>query len=398
MIYLHLVTIIAIFYLTIKPAVTNCNDEWSDLPNYDVDADRVYYIGCVEVSWNYCPSGYDLVSGEKITEGIPAAMWCLNGERGDRIGAEYLKGLYREFTDKCFDEQLERMERDEHLGALGPNIRALTGERIKVFYKNKCSFPNSIHTHGLKYDKLSEGAAYVDNDGINGGDVVEPDAKWIYIYDVRDNMVDESHSSKMWIYHSHVDPIKDVHTGLFGAIIITKADDARDLGQGDNDIIAEDIDREFTTFMVMYDENESWLFDENVEEYLGFSIKDAGADVLLNEADFIESNLMHAINGYLFGNLRGLIMEEDETVRWYTASFGNEGDGPHSPHWHGNIVDDSLGDNTDTVVLIPGTTYTVTMDVDNPGIWLYHCHVHDHIEAGMITTYIVGETPFNFKK
>eukprot|EP00481_Brizalina_sp_1-RS-2013_P000658 TRINITY_DN1672_c0_g1_i1.p1 TRINITY_DN1672_c0_g1~~TRINITY_DN1672_c0_g1_i1.p1 ORF type:complete len:103 (+),score=11.35 TRINITY_DN1672_c0_g1_i1:193-501(+) len=82
-------------------------------------------------------------------------------------------------------------------------------------------------------------------------------------------------------------------------------------------------------------------------------------------------------------------MEKDDDVRWYTASFGNEIDGPHSPHWHGNIVVDSLGDNTDTVVLIPGTTYTVTMDCDDPGLWLYHCHVHDHIDAGMVATYLV---------
>eukprot|EP00483_Globobulimina_turgida_P012943 UN12967 len=96
---------------------------------------------------------------------------------------------------------------------------------------------------------------------------------------------------------------------------------------------------------------------------------------------------MHAINGYLFGNLDDLICAAGEDVRWYTASFGNEGDGPHSPHWHGNIAVDTVGDNTDTVSLIPGTTSTVTMHIDQPGIWLYHCHVHDHIEAGMMTTY-----------
>jgi hephaestin len=27
------------------------------------------------------------------------------------------------------------------------------------------------------------------------------------------------------------------------------------------------------------------------------------------------------------------------------------------------------------------------MTPDDPGIWLYHCHVNDHILAGMLTRY-----------
>jgi FtsP/CotA-like multicopper oxidase with cupredoxin domain len=26
---------------------------------------------------------------------------------------------------------------------------------------------------------------------------------------------------------------------------------------------------------------------------------------------------------------------------------------------------------------------------DDPGIWLFHCHVNDHIRAGMLTRYKV---------
>eukprot|EP01084_Bolivina_argentea_P051330 94422_1 len=370
---------------------TNCNGDWSNYPNYDSDAERVYHIACVEMKWNYCPTGYDLIRGEPIREGTEAAIWCL-GNNAHRIGATYWKGLYREFEDKCFSSQKRRSDRDLHLGVLGPNIRAMTGETIKVYYKNTCSFPNSLHAHGLLYDKTSEGA-YYDDGNINGGDIVQPGQQWIYKYKVRDNMVDEGASSKMWLYHSHVDEPRDVMTGLIGAIIISKDESDFDGYNGDqNDIMPDDIDEEFTTFFVLFDENESHLFDKNLQEYLDLSINDNGIDLLLQDNDFIESNLMHSINGYLFGNLQGLIMDKDDDVRWYTASFGNELDGPHSPHWHGNIAVDALGDNTDTVVLIPGTTYTVTMDCDAPGLWLYHCHVHDHIDAGMITTYLVDDT------
>jgi FtsP/CotA-like multicopper oxidase with cupredoxin domain len=29
------------------------------------------------------------------------------------------------------------------------------------------------------------------------------------------------------------------------------------------------------------------------------------------------------------------------------------------------------------------------MVADNPGIWLLHCHVNDHIDAGMLTRFEV---------
>jgi FtsP/CotA-like multicopper oxidase with cupredoxin domain len=31
------------------------------------------------------------------------------------------------------------------------------------------------------------------------------------------------------------------------------------------------------------------------------------------------------------------------------------------------------------------------MKADNPGEWLYHCHVADHIDAGMFTTYQIED-------
>ena len=32
---------------------------------------------------------------------------------------------------------------------------------------------------------------------------------------------------------------------------------------------------------------------------------------------------------------------------------------------------------------------TVDMKADNPGTWMYHCHVADHIKAGMVATYTI---------
>ena len=40
--------------------------------------------------------------------------------------------------------------------------------------------------------------------------------------------------------------------------------------------------------------------------------------------DFEESNLMHSMNGFVYGNLPGLEMSEGDTVRWHLAAYGTE--------------------------------------------------------------------------
>ena len=42
---------------------------------------------------------------------------------------------------------------------------------------------------------------------------------------------------------------------------------------------------------------------------------------------------MIRVNGLLFGNVRGLVMGLNETVRWYVAAIGDEED-LHTVHWH----------------------------------------------------------------
>lgn len=44
---------------------------------------------------------------------------------------------------------------------------------------------------------------------------------------------------------------------------------------------------------------------------------------------------------------------------------------------------------SDVFDLFPGTFQTIDMYPNVPGTWLLHCHVADHIHAGMETTYTV---------
>jgi hephaestin len=97
---------------------------------------------------------------------------------------------------------------------------------------------------------------------------------------------------------------------------------------------------------------------------------------------------MHSINGYVYGNGPIMKMRVGERVRWYVMSMGTEVD-LHTPHWHGNTVTTMMGMRTDVLQLIAGSMQTADMQPDDAGIWLFHCHINDHIKAGMLTRYEV---------
>ena len=100
---------------------------------------------------------------------------------------------------------------------------------------------------------------------------------------------------------------------------------------------------------------------------------------------------MHVMNGYVYGNGPVPSMVQGDTVRWYLLAVGTEVD-LHTPHWHGNTVAYE-GRHTDVVELLPASMKVADMVTDNPGLWLYHCHINDHIAAGMMGQYEVQPLP-----
>jgi hephaestin len=44
---------------------------------------------------------------------------------------------------------------------------------------------------------------------------------------------------------------------------------------------------------------------------------------------------------------------------------------------------------SDMIQLLPGMMMVSDMVPDDPGTWLFHCHVNDHIAAGMLSRYRV---------
>ena len=73
---------------------------------------------------------------------------------------------------------------------------------------------------------------------------------------------------------------------------------------------------------------------------------------------------MHSINGFIFGNLPGLVAKNGEIVRWYLLGMGNEVD-LHTPHWHGKTLRYNQR-NTDVIELLPGSMATADMAASRP--------------------------------
>src|SRR5262249_15234589 len=106
---------------------------------------------------------------------------------------------------------------------------------------------------------------------------------------------------------------------------------------------------------------------------------------------FLEEGERYTINGRIFGNLPGLEMNAGERVRWYLFGLGSEEDF-HTAHWHGLRVIEEGRRRTDTVELLPASMKVADMVADNPGSWLFHCHVAEHMTEGMFARVIVHPT------
>ena len=359
--------------------MTHGTGHWADVAGAAFHSDgatRTYYIGADKVVWDYAPDGRNEISGEPFDE--VADTYVKSGP--GRIGSRYLKCIYHGYTDETFEKVEPRPENERYLGFLGPVIRAAVGDTIKVVFRNSCPFPASIHPHGVFYEKDSEGAPY--NDGTSGADkaddLVPPGGTHTYVWQVpeRAGPGPGDGSSVMWMYHSHADEVSDTYAGLMGPMEITRPGSARPDGS------PADVDREIFTLFSVMNENESPFIRENLER---FAKRPFPHD--LDDDGFVESNLMHSINGYVFGNQPMITVRKGERVRWYVMSMGTEVD-LHTPHWHGNTVTVS-GMRMDTVSLLPAGMIVADMVPDDVGTWLFHCHVNDHIRAGMLTRYRV---------
>lgn len=329
---------------------------------------REYFIAAEDVDWQYAPSEFNLVHVKDAP--APCAIlepFCQPDDTPDNTspvpgpGCSFPKVRYIQYTDGTFKN---RVAQPIWLGVLGPIIRAEVGDTVIVHFRNnafQAGGSYGMHPHGLRYTKDHEGAFY---SGVNSGQCpgagtqIAPGSSFDYVWtaDTESGPGIGEVSSKVWWYHSHVDEPTETNLGLLGPIVVTRRGLARPDGS------PRDVDKEFVAAFFVFD-----------------------------EMGGLENGLMHAINGRIFGNLTGFVMNKGDRVRWHLLGMGNEID-LHTPHWHGKTVrvgSLAAGRRTDVIELLPASMVTADMNADNPGEWLFHCHVADHLNAGMVTTYCI---------
>ncbi|NWH32416.1 HPHL1 protein, partial [Chloropsis hardwickii] len=143
------------------------------------------------------------------------------------------------------------------------------------------------------------------------------------------------------------------------------------------------IDREFYLLFSIFDENDSWYLNKNIEAFTGDPSK-----VDEKDADFMESNKMHAVNGYLYGNLPGLTMCKNDKVSWHLIGLGSHYD-MHGVHFQGNTID-LRGTTRDGLALFPHLSGTALMQPDRVGTFKVVCRTFDHFVGGMKHLYEVS--------
>jgi hypothetical protein len=224
----------------------------------------------------------------------------------------------------------------------GPTLHAEVGDTLVVHFRNglsqKAGQALTMHPHGVKYNPEYDGVFL--GDFTRAGGFVRPGREFTYTWEATPDAVG------VWPYHDH-GPNHTLNTfrGLFGAIIV------REPGEKLPDV-------------------EAVIFFHAL-----------APPVTDLERQF------QCINGRAFaGNTPTLRAKVGQDVAIHVMGMDSNF---HDFHIHGHRWKDPSGTFIDTPAVGPNETITARFIEDNPGRWLYHCHVFTHQDGGMAGWYLV---------
>jgi plastocyanin len=237
----------------------------------------------------------------------------------------------------------------------GPQFHLDRGDNIQVRVLNNLPLGTDIHWHGVHTPNDQDGVAPYTQDVIppNGG-------TFTYEFTVDDDAIG--------MYHAHNHSQIQVVNGMFGVFRV-----------GENPI----------------------PYGATVSGTLIPDDLELAADIpmILNDAGTIGFSL----NGKSFPATDPLVLEQGD---WASITYYNEGLQIHPMHLHqfpqlvyakdGIPLDEPYW--VDTLNVAPGERYTVIFRADDPGTWVWHCHILNHVERsdgmfGMVTAIVVTENP-----
>jgi FtsP/CotA-like multicopper oxidase with cupredoxin domain len=232
----------------------------------------------------------------------------------------------------------------------GPAIRVDLGDKVEVIVHNELPMSTDVHWHGISTPWEMDGVAPITQDLIGPGET------FVYSF--------EAEEPAIGMYHAHHHAQMQVVNGMFATFII-----------GDTPIpYGEEIS--------------GTLIPEDLEivDELPMVLNDAGV-------------IGYSLNGKSFPATAPLVVEEGD---WFVVHYYNEGLQIHPMHLHQfeQIVFAKDGVPldypyiADTINVAPGERYSVLVNADRAGTWVWHCHILTHVEReegmfGMVTAIVV---------
>lgn len=148
-----------------------------------------------------------------------------------------------------------------------------------------------------------------------------------------------------------------------------------------------DVDRELVVLFALEDENQSLYMPQNLGR--------AGNPAAISLADRFNpfgpfyASQRAGVHQRVPVREHAIANDADWATRALVSSWdASDALDYHNVHWHGNTAT-AAGMRTDTVPLLSGGMAVADMIPDNPGTWLFHCHVGYHLDGGMVGLYRV---------
>ncbi len=223
----------------------------------------------------------------------------------------------------------------------GPMIEVAEGDKVRIYVTNKLPAPTTVHWHGVLIVCGMDGVAGLTQPAIPPGET------FLYEFIFPD--------AGTFMYHPHFDTMTQEGMGLTGMILVHKREPER----------SKRPDRDFAIML------SEWNIDVGTSR----------PNTLKKDFNIL------TMNGKVMPATEPLVAEIGDTV-W--VRYGNLSAMDHHPiHLHGysfKIIGSDGGWAEDKSILLPETTVLVPVGsakviefvANNPGDWIFHCHMTHH--------------------
>lgn len=333
-----------------------------NVPKHESESMCEHYIAAEEVEWDYAKAGMNKCTGEDFGEEENVFV-----EAGKQTpGSKYVKARYTEYEGSDFETRKVTTIGD-FAGIAGPVLHFEVGDNVKIVFRNNLSFAANLNIVGLEC--LTSCTI---------GEEVEPGSEVTYTWTVPESAGPAANdlSSVAYVYYSSVDSIAHAHAGLVGVVSVT----ARG-GLDREKNVPKDRKAVVPLIFNIFRENASPLMTKSLAKYATGNVTDEDLAELEEDDDWLESNAMHAANGYLYCNNPSVEFESGSVVRFIVFGFGSEAS-MHAPFFDLQTV--LRGSRRGAgVQIFPYSAETVDVLMGTPGESLIGCVIADHRAGGM---------------